>query len=84
MTPSGGMTRIRSRVEALRFLSAPWGSPVFVPHYATGEKLCQGVAKAKKALYDSRDKRGVRWRGLRGGREGPDPEPDLDHANVGK
>jgi hypothetical protein len=27
---------------------------------------------------------GVRWRGLRKNQQGFDPQPDLDHANVGK
>ena len=42
------------------------------------------MLKEKTVYNHNKIKGGVRWRGLRGDQPGPDPKPDLDHANVGK
>jgi hypothetical protein len=52
-----------------------------------GKKSFNGEAfSGKVGMIDGRMHQiwGVRWRGLRKNQPGFDPQPDLDHANVGK
>ena len=71
--------------RSTRFLSA-FRLPCFSSSgYHLEENLSRGLQiRSEWSMIKSKNKRGVRWRGLRGNREGSDPEPDLDHANVGK